>query len=318
MQITSGDASTHLGRFTLARSARFPCNSPQARAQDLPLRESQLLGRESCAIPVVVTERSLSPATRITMPIVIRNRYIFGWDAIAFLVAPWLGYLIRFEGFGWSGADTAALLAFTAVSVPLKLGFLLRIGLYNRLWARTGAQDFLSILRAAVMSGIACLVIGGVLLPAFGLTPTRVPISVLILDAFITLAAISLPRTLSKLLGSRESSGPDRLTDRPTLIVGAGAAGDIIAREILSNPQLGRRLVGFADDDPLKRFRLLCGLPVLGSLADVPDIIASHRVREMIIAMPRARGAVVRDLVRMAQAAGVHTRTVPGSVRDPL
>lgn len=245
------------------------------------------------------------------MPIVIRNRYIFGWDAIAFLVAPWLGYIIRFEGFGWSGSDTATLLAFTAVSVPLKLGFLLRIGLYNRLWARTGAQDFLSILRAAVMSGIACLVIGGVLLPAFGLTASRVPISVLILDGFITLAAISLPRTLSKLLGTREASGPERLTDRPTLIVGAGAAGDVIAREILSNPQLGRRLIGFADDDPSKRFRLLCGLPVLGSLADVPNIIASHRVREMIIAMPRARGAVVRNLVRMAQAAGVHTRTVP-------
>jgi FlaA1/EpsC-like NDP-sugar epimerase len=246
------------------------------------------------------------------MPLTIRNRHILASDACAFLLAPWLGYVIRFEGFDWSATDTATLLAFTAVVVPLKLGYLYRAGLYNRLWARTGVQDFLSILRAAAVSGAGCLLIGGLFLPRLHVTAARVPISVLILDAFITLTAISLPRTLSKFAASRGAPGPDRLTDRPALIVGAGAAGDIIARELQSNPQLGLRLIGFADDDPAKRHHLLGGLPVLGALADIPRIIASHRVREMIIAMPRARGNVVRNLVRMAQTAGVHTRTVPG------
>jgi FlaA1/EpsC-like NDP-sugar epimerase len=241
-----------------------------------------------------------------------RNRYVLLSDAIAFVGAPTIAYVLRFEGLLWSPADTATLLVYTAVAVPLKLLLLFGTGLYNRLWAQAGARDLVWILRVATVSAIACLILGGVILPATGLTPSRVPFSVLALDALATLAAICLPRTAAKLIAARAPARMQGLTDRPTLIIGAGAAGRLIADELLSNPQLGLRLVGFADDDPAKRDQLLRDLPVLGSLADLPRIIESHRVREMIIAMPRARGSVVRNLVRVAHEAGVHTRTVPG------
>jgi FlaA1/EpsC-like NDP-sugar epimerase len=66
------------------------------------------------------------------------------------------------------------------------------------------------------------------------------------------------------------------------------------------------------DDDPDKRSLRLCGLPVLGSLDEIPALIERYHVRELIIAMPEARGSVVRGVVKAARAAGVHTRTVPG------
>ncbi len=53
-------------------------------------------------------------------------------------------------------------------------------------------------------------------------------------------------------------------------------------------------------------------LPILGPLARIPDYIRRHEVEELIIAMPRAPGAVVRQVVRAALESGVQTRTVPG------
>ena len=245
------------------------------------------------------------------MVVTVRNRYVLLSDAVAFVGAPTIAYALRFEGLLWSPADTATLLVYTAVAVPLKLLLLFGTGLYNRLWAQAGARDLVWILRVAAVSGIACLLLGAIILPATGLTPSRVPISVLALDALATLAAICAPRTAARLIAAR---APARRNagERPTLIIGAGAAGRLIADELLSNPQLGLRVVGFADDDPAKRDQLLLDLPVLGALSDVPRLLESHQVREMIIAMPRARGSVVRNLVRVAHEAGVHTRTVPG------
>ena len=50
------------------------------------------------------------------------------------------------------------------------------------------------------------------------------------------------------------------------LIVGAGDGGRLLLREILRNPELGYRPVGFIDDDPRKQgARVDRGLEVLGT-----------------------------------------------------
>jgi FlaA1/EpsC-like NDP-sugar epimerase len=96
------------------------------------------------------------------------------------------------------------------------------------------------------------------------------------------------------------------------LIAGAGAAGGVLVKQIEGHPRLGLEPVGFVDDDTSKRGHRLNGLPVLGSLADVAHICRELKVNEVLIAMPNAPGSVVRELVRSASAAGVHTRTLPG------
>jgi FlaA1/EpsC-like NDP-sugar epimerase len=99
--------------------------------------------------------------------------------------------------------------------------------------------------------------------------------------------------------------------ERPTIIAGAGKAGHAVAEELQAHPEWGLKLVGFVDDDPTKQRRLLAGHRVLGSLRDLPALLAKYEVGELIIAMPGARGTVIRRLVTAANAAGAHTRTVP-------
>ena len=96
------------------------------------------------------------------------------------------------------------------------------------------------------------------------------------------------------------------------LIAGAGDAGGMIAKELLDNPQLGLAPIGFIDDDPTKHGHQLHGIPVLGATAKLGDLVRSFAVSEVIIALPSARGKVIRDIVQASAAAGVRNRTVPG------
>lgn len=242
----------------------------------------------------------------------IRNRHIFLSDALAFIGLPLLAYAVRFEGWTWPVGDTGTLLLYTAAATPLKLTILAGFGLYNRLWAHAGVRDFTRVLRAMAISALVCSVVGAVLLPYSGLASVRVPLSVLALDALASLAAVCAPRALLKRRAMARLRPVRETTGEAALIVGAGAAGEIIAKELLTNPKLQLRLAGFVDDDPGKRNLLLCNRPVLGSLADLPHILATHRITQMIIAMPAAPGPVVRKLVRIANAGGVRARTVPG------
>ena len=239
----------------------------------------------------------------------LRNRYFLATDVVALAALPLVAYLLRFEGPNWSAADTRTLILFTALVVPLKIGLYLFLGLYNRIWSQASIGDLVHIVRVSALSAVWSCFLGGFLLNHSGLTAVRVPISVLFIDALATLAIVTASRAFAKVLKNPHRAR--RADDPAVLIVGAGAAGEIIAKELAGNAHLRMRAVGFVDDDPAKRSLQLHGLPVLGSLAELPAIIRQQQVSEIIIAMPEARGSLVRSVMRMASEAGIRTRTVP-------
>lgn len=67
------------------------------------------------------------------------------------------------------------------------------------------------------------------------------------------------------------------------MIVGAGDAGAMVARELRNKNGGDIRLVGFVDDDPLKQGRQLYGLPVLGTREDIPRLVEEFEVEEIIL-----------------------------------
>lgn len=241
----------------------------------------------------------------------LRNRTFFAADLVLVTVSPWIAYVIRFEGIRWTPLDAETLSVYTALSVPLKLGVLLALGLYRHLWRHASVTDLLGLLRAVLVSAAACSALGIVLLPVTGLTPVRVPISVAVLDAFLTAAGVVAPRLLLKALATW-SGGRRAERGKRTLIVGAGAGGEMILRELRANPRLELAPAAFVDDDPAKQGHVLGGVPILGPLAEIPAIVKRQEIREVVIAMPTAPGSVIRDVVRAAADAGVPTRTVPG------
>ena len=95
------------------------------------------------------------------------------------------------------------------------------------------------------------------------------------------------------------------------LIVGAGDGGMLVLREILRNPDLRLRPVGFVDDDPLKQRLRIDGVRVLGTTAELERVIDEAEPEELIIAIPSAPGTLRGRVVRCGRQAGIPVRTLP-------
>lgn len=249
--------------------------------------------------------------TSARRPLHLRNRYLLGSDVLLFATSTFLAFVLRFEGMDWGPGQVRVALVYGLLSIPLKAGIGWAVGLYRRLWRHAGIVDLQRMLLACGASGVACLVLGALVLPATGLTESRVPLSVLFMDALLSAAAVALPRVALRVLGRGIGRWRGSERARRALIVGAGATGEMIVKELLGHPQLGLYPVGFVDDDKSKQRHRMCGVPVLGPLAKIPEIMQRHEIEEVVIAMPSAPGWVVREVVRAAMECGVKARTAP-------
>ena len=97
------------------------------------------------------------------------------------------------------------------------------------------------------------------------------------------------------------------------LIVGAGESGEIIREKIRHAPELGYRVVGFVDDVHLGAFET--SAPILGTLADVPQLIRQYNVSELIIAAPRLEQRDVLELVANCAREHVNVKLFPDIVQ---
>ena len=107
---------------------------------------------------------------------------------------------------------------------------------------------------------------------------------------------------------------PDRATRRRTrgvLVVGAGSGGQMVAREMRLNPNLGASMIGFLDDDPRKRGMHAAGVKVLGSTDDIGAILDRKAPDEVIIAIPSAPGVLRAKVVAACREREIPVRTLP-------
>lgn len=75
------------------------------------------------------------------------------------------------------------------------------------------------------------------------------------------------------------------------LVIGAGRAGKLLAKDIMKN-HLECRVVGFVDDQGGNGKQA-----VLGSIEDIPELLALYQVDEIVIAIPSADGALIRRII---------------------
>lgn len=252
----------------------------------------------------------------------MRNRIFLTLDVLLAVAVVFLSFAARFEGWEWWPAFAPLALVYLAIVVPIKIALFFWVGLYSRLWRYASIGDLEIVLVASLLGAVASFVIGAGVLPITGLTEQRVPIGILVMDSALTAAAITLPRLLLRVLARRARSRGMAVAGRGgrrqayearrVLIAGAGVAGGMIAKELLENPQLGLVPVGFIDDDGTKHGHRLHGVPVLGPLASLGHVVTTYAVSEVIIALPSARGKVIREIVQASAAVGVRNRTVPG------
>ncbi len=243
----------------------------------------------------------------------IRNRHLFIFDVAAVIVASYLSFVFRLETISLDG-HWGTWGFFTLSALPVYLLIYGTMGVYRRYWQIASIDELLLLCKSTTLGFVLTAAISflcrALAVPGFAALPRSIPFIFFLLS----LAFAAGLRFALRVLTSRRHLAAYHANGSAirVLIMGAGQAGSMILKEILGNPQLGLKVVGFLDDDPTKRHLAIHGVPVLGSRHDLRRVLKTNPAEELIIAMPGVHGKVVRQLVEVCKKIGLETKIMPG------
>src|SRR5581483_5878614 len=140
----------------------------------------------------------------------------------------------------------------------------------------------------------------------------RKPRGVLLIDWALSLLTLFGARLIIRIGRDKWRGGAAEAgAHKRVLIVGAGDAGETLAREIEHRPQLGK-VVGFVDDQRAKWGVHIRGISVHGPISEIASIADATNADEALIAMPSASGKRLREIVRYVSEADLQFKMIPG------
>jgi FlaA1/EpsC-like NDP-sugar epimerase len=242
-------------------------------------------------------------------------------DFAVLSLALWAAFFLRFEG-----VPPALHLKRLVFVWPYVVGFqyavLAGFGVPRYAWRYVGLREVSRIFTALGLSAVALLavrlVIGSVDLSFAPARYAAVPIGVVVIDLALAFLGVAGVRTLRRVMVERARSrdlraapgGSPRDATR-TLLVGAGSAGWLVAREIAMRPDMGLEAVGFLDDNPAKIGSEVHGLAVLGTTAELAAIAERTRAEQALITIAQASGREIRRISDLCRDHGIATKIIP-------
>ncbi|MCQ8127939.1 polysaccharide biosynthesis protein [Methylomonas rivi] len=200
-------------------------------------------------------------------------------------------------------------LLFLPVVIVIQVSAFWVFGLYRGVWRFSSMPDLARIAKS-VFAGI--FFIAGSLFLYNRLE--GLPRSVMPLYMLILLALLCIPRFVYRFW--KERAIVERMGMR-ALIVGAGSAGDMLVRDLLSNPNSGYIPIIFADDQSGKINREIRGVRVAGRIEQIPALIEQWEIDVVLIAIPSATDTQMRRIVEICEGCKVQFQTLP-SVKELL
>lgn len=198
---------------------------------------------------------------------------------------------------------------FIYILLSIAVKFLVELGfkLYRQSWRSIGIRDLIQLFRAVVVLLLIMASASFLLGDEY-----RISRSIPSIDALLTLICWGGARLAARLLQEGKLRNLRREDSKRVLVAGAGEAGTMIVREMLRHPEAGLIPVGFLDDDPEKVGTTFVGYPVFGAIGRLPSVVKATGVDEVLIAIPSAKGDVIRSIFDMARNAEIPARIIPG------
>jgi FlaA1/EpsC-like NDP-sugar epimerase len=250
-------------------------------------------------------DAGVTPRPRIN----IRNRYVLLGDLALIVVSVMGSFALRLDA-EQLPFYFPAIIIMMVVALLTKVPIYYAFGLYRRLWIYASTNE-LRLITVAVTT--ASVVTSGVmlLLVSFGWVLPGMPRSALGIDWLLSLVLIGGSRFALRILSEQSTFVRNGKQSR-ILIIGAGDAGALVVRELQKSSQLDLLPIGFLDDDPAKQKHEIYGVPVIGRISDLSDVLDNQPVDEVIIAIPSAPGKVLREVTDVCRKKGIPSRTMPG------
>ena len=236
--------------------------------------------------------------TQNTPQVLLRRAVLVLLDAAIVAFSFYFALLLRADGAveaAWWPHNRAILYANLPWIVAVYLLSFLGGGLYSVLWKYAGERDLLRLagmiaVPTAAVYAVNRLCIHGVL---FNSANCMAAVLIFLLVGGSRLAwRLFLNHPLGEQLRGKAKNDPNR----PVLIVGAGEAGAWAINVCKSNKEYGRP-VAAVDDDPAKRNQTIHGVPVKGTLEEIPEVCTRYNIHSIIIAIPTLRGSKLNHVI---------------------
>lgn len=233
-----------------------------------------------------------------------RGRYVLLVDLVSLALAVYFGYALRLTFFiemGYAGELLQTVFIFSAcILIPLIWG-----GAYKVVWPRASIEEYTILLKWYAVGTAIFLVL-------FKLSDElRVPRSSLSILIILGLLFLTTTRAFWK-LAFVTRSGRSCQQER-ALIIGAGEAGTLLARDLLRN-DTELAPIGFIDDDPGLQNMKVASLDVLGNTKDIRRIVMENDVEVVLIAIPSASGNKIKEFVSSLEGLNVRVRILPSLI----
>lgn len=231
-------------------------------------------------------------------------------DIMSVLAASFLALYIRFD-FEISGIGTEYMTRYEHIVIPyiaFTLLFYFIYKLYVSVWRYASANELINIVLATTCAGIAqilvCFISGNYLPKSYH------AISWFLLTAFTCFIRFGY-RIMRVILNMRENFR--RKTEGVNvMIIGAGAAGNVILKEIESSQYLTLRPKCVIDDHTGCHGKYLRGVPIVGGRDMILDAVEKYSIDEIILAMPSASMQTKKEILDICKESGCKLRSLPG------
>ena len=232
-------------------------------------------------------------------------------DVMSILLVSFAALYIRYD-FSFQDIDSVFFKHCENLLIPNIIGTLLFFviwKLYRSVWRYASANELVNIVGATACASLAQFVY-------CKFTDNRMPRSYSVLYFFLLTLAICCIRfgyRILRLINNKRMNllGKEHCVN--VMIIGAGAGGDMILKEIENSRYLSMRAKCIIDDQPGCHGKLMRGVPIVGGRESILDAVGRYSIDEIIFAIPSAGVQTRKEILDICKESGCKLRTIPGT-----
>ena len=175
--------------------------------------------------------------------------------------------------------------------------------LYRSLWEYASVDE----LRYVILSAVSATLAGMLIWRLMGIA---LPRSLPILNLLFLFLALTLTRYFYRI--ARRWFRRSDAALRRTMLIGAGAGGAMVLRELQRSQKSQNRIVCIIDDDVQKQGTYLLAVPIVGGRDRIEKAVEQYRVSDIILAIPTLSPQNKRQIIEICQRTGCRTQILPG------
>jgi epimerase/dehydratase wbiI len=227
---------------------------------------------------------------------------LFIVDSLLVVGSVFLGFRLVTEGLirNIHGLTITAILSLVAYYV-----FSYFFNLYWRDWEYASVYEVITVVKCVSATVIVSTISG------LAFFDTKVTWQFLIVCWLLLVISIGGVRLSMRVFREFFADSSVMENAKPTLIVGAGAAGTLLVRQMLMHPAMRMDPIAFVDDDPDKLRKDIYGVRILGAIKDIERIVDTMGITKVVIAMPSLPIKKLNEVYDVARKTGAECVILP-------